>query len=359
MSPNQEFLFHSLFACVATMAFAASFYLLLRRQNAYAVDVNPPLRLRRWTAAFFAASGFSHLWWLFICYSPMSVNNPDGFLICMLLDTVLTVPVLLCTMLVMLQDRKRPLWPIFVASALSFIYLLIINILDVKGTAYLALPALLIFIFFIVLVRAVRQYHRWLLENYADLEHKEAWTTMGVLAAFVLIAVSYGFANDYFFFEVFIELANILLITILLWRVETMQTLEHPVDEVQDITDSDPHFTKLQSLLQLHCVDGQYYLRYDASLTQLADILDTNTHYLSQHFKQQGLTYNTYINSLRIRHFISLYQEAIQSQVVVTASELATKCGFRNYNTFSSAFKQLTGQTVTDWMIDQNSKFNR
>jgi hypothetical protein len=44
-----------LYATGATTAAIACLYLLLRRGNAFAPDVVSPVRLRRWTAAFFAA----------------------------------------------------------------------------------------------------------------------------------------------------------------------------------------------------------------------------------------------------------------------------------------------------------------
>ncbi|MCR4582024.1 MAG: AraC family transcriptional regulator [Prevotella sp.] len=385
MSPYQAFLFHTLFACVATLAFAASLYLLLRRSNGIAPDIDPPVRLRRWTAAFFAAAGASHLWWLFIRYGPMEGDLFDRILLCSALDTVSTAPLLLCTMLVMLQDRRRPLWPIAVMSALTSIYILLIYILGVKTTAFLIPPALLIFIFSLVLARAVRQYDRWLLDNYADLEHKEARISIGVMVAFVLISVVYGFANDYFFFEVLIEVANIPLIVLLLWRVETTQTLtdaagtdaegneavgneavgneavgneaESNDAESIDAEDApgtaDSVYLKLESLLQQHCVDRQYYLQHDASLTQLAKMLGTNRNYLSQHFTLQGQTYNSYINSLRIQHFIRLYEESIRNGQPIAATELATRCGFRSYSTFSRAFKQIVGHPVAEWMEEK------
>ncbi len=358
----QELLFHALFASVATLAFAASFYLLLRRSNAIAPDINAPLRLRRWTAAFFAAVGAGHLWWLFIYYNPHDGDVFERILLCTAFDSVSSAPALLCTLLVSLQDRRRPLWPIAVASALTLIYLLVIYILDIRTTAFLAPPLLLVsFIFCFVLARAVRQYHRWLLDNYADLEHKEVRTIIVGMVAFVLTSASYSLANDYILFAILIEVANVLLIALLLWRVETLQTLEQPAEEAADAedTDADPIYAKMQSLLQLHCIDNQFYLHHDASLSQLAIILNTNTSYLSQHFKQQGLTYNTYINSLRIRHFIALYQKAARTQHTVIASDLAIKCGFKNYNTFSTAFKHFTGQTVTEWVNDQDSRFLR
>ncbi len=355
----QELLLHALFVSVATLAFAASFYLLLRRGNAIAPEIIPPSRLRRWTAAFFAAVGASQLYWLLIRYGFLGSDPFHSTLLCTALDAVSSAPALLCTLMVSLQDRRRPLWPIAVASALTVIYLLVIYILDIRTTAFLAPPLLLIVIFCFVLVRAVRQYHRWLLDNYADLEHKEGRIIIGVMAAFVLTSAAYGLANDYFFFEVLIELTDILLIAVLLWRVETLQTLEEPADDdnIDATADSekvdhrpDSIYEKLQTQLQQYCVDGQYYLKYDASLTLLVQLLGTNRSYLSKYFAQHGMTYNTYINGLRIEHFIRLYQERTAAKRDFTARQLAVESGFRSYSTFSAAFKQIKGQTVADWM---------
>jgi AraC-like DNA-binding protein len=34
----------------------------------------------------------------------------------------------------------------------------------------------------------------------------------------------------------------------------------------------------------------------------------------------------------------------------VSAQQLAYQSGFRNYNTFSTAFKKMKGMTATEWM---------
>ena len=48
-------IFIMLYAVVTAMTMIASCYLLFRQGNAFARDVTPPLRLRRWTAAYLAA----------------------------------------------------------------------------------------------------------------------------------------------------------------------------------------------------------------------------------------------------------------------------------------------------------------
>ena len=54
---REDPLYIMLYAVVAAMAMMASCYLLFRRGNAFAADITPPVRLRRWTAAFFAVHG--------------------------------------------------------------------------------------------------------------------------------------------------------------------------------------------------------------------------------------------------------------------------------------------------------------
>ena len=51
---REDTLFIMLYAVVTATAMLASCYLLFRRANAIAPDITPPVRLRRWTAVFFA-----------------------------------------------------------------------------------------------------------------------------------------------------------------------------------------------------------------------------------------------------------------------------------------------------------------
>ena len=97
------------------------------------------------------------------------------------------------------------------------------------------------------------------------------------------------------------------------------------------------------------------YLGMTAPMTQVPvptaiGLIGVNRSYLSNHFALEGITYNAYINGLRIRHFIKLYHEAVANRQPVTAQQLAHQSGFRSYSTFSAAFKQIMGKTATEWM---------
>jgi len=213
-----------------------------------------------------------------------------------------------------------------------------------QGIYVIALYALLIVYMFF----AVRRYGRWLRDNYADLENKEVWQSLLILAVFVLFSILYICTSGQTrFLTYLLEFVCIIIMALLLWRVETLQSLsESAMPEVEE-----PDLpTKMDTLLKKHCEDKLLYLQNDLTLAQLANAIGTNRTYLSQHFAQQGITYNAYINGLRIRHFVRLYQESVAEGREVTAQQLSSESGYRSYSTFSSTFKQIMGTTVTAWM---------
>jgi len=91
-----------------------------------------------------------------------------------LLDCMTLFPVAIIVLLAMLQDRKRPLWPV----AAMMMPIVVVGAFNVATRSYALLPivyiySLLLCISLIIyMVLALRQYGRWLRDNYADLEHK-------------------------------------------------------------------------------------------------------------------------------------------------------------------------------------------
>ena len=344
------------------MAMMASCYLLFRGGNAFAPDITPPVRLRRWTAAFFAAIALCHLWYLPTYFLSSSDDRMLGYLIAGLLDCMTAIPLAIVVLLVMLQDRRRPLWPVC-----AMVMPLIVgrawcvatrseDLLLVLFTYFTLMSITLV----IYMVRATRQYGRWLRDNFADLEHKEVWQNFVVLAVILLTFAVYSFDIGGLVYEYAMEMNVIILICYLLWRVETLSDLSIPINDMEEetVTTEDMEDNALslslrnniRPLLQQYCIDTQLYLQHDLNLFQLAKAIGTNRTYLSQYFSAHGITYNAYINDLRVRHFISLYHEAAANQRSFTAHQLALESGFRSYRTFSDAFKHMTGRSVTAWM---------
>jgi AraC-like DNA-binding protein len=340
-------------------AAGACLYLLLRRANAFAPDVTPPQRLRRWTAVFFAVMALGHLWYIPSVVSDSSEDFMLGFLIGGLLDCILVIPLPLVVMLCMLQDRRRPLWPVGVTVA-PLVVGVVVCIVTRSGAlmpwlhGYFLLAAIC---FTIYMVRAVRHYGRWLRDNYADLEHKEVWQSFVVLAVIMLMFCYYVVGYDgSMFYEYIIQMCGLLLVVYLLWRVETLQTLTQqtlPVREGSPEVLSDATSEQIDTLLQQRCVDTRLYQQHGLTLSQLAQVIGTNRTYLGLYFVRQNTNYNTYINGLRIQYFLRLYDETVAAGRDFTAQQLASESGYRSYRTFSLAFKQRMGQSVTEWMSDQ------
>lgn len=355
----QDIVFVILYGVVMGLGVAGALYLLLRRSNAIAPEVTPPLRLRRWAAAIMLENVLSHVLWLwYFCHPSIT-----GYVLVCTQDILLLIPIIAGIMLSMLQDRHRPVWPVAVAlvpviglSALNIIY---DNeaFLFWLGIYVIALYALLmVYMYF-----AVRRYGRWIRDNYADLEHKEVWQSYLVMVVFALFSILYICTSGQTkFLTYLLEFVCIIIMGLLLWRVETLQSLsenttaevQEPAEEAQIVSVLQAFPVDIAALLKKHCESKHLYLQHDLSLTQLAQAVGTNHYYLSQYFSQQGLTYNAYINGLRIRHFIRLYEQSVAERRAFSAQQLSSESGYRSYSTFSAAFKQYTGKTVTAWMKD-------
>ena len=92
-NPSWEVIIFLLFyASVAMLSLIASCYLFFRRSNAIAPDVTPPVRLRQWTAAFFAAITLCHLWYLPTYFLSSSSDMAQGYRIAALFDSMTVIP---------------------------------------------------------------------------------------------------------------------------------------------------------------------------------------------------------------------------------------------------------------------------
>lgn len=392
-----------LYGGTAVAAIIACLYLLLRKGNAIAADITPPRRLRRWAAAFFAVTALGHIWWLLFYIFSWDIHSLSYILIC-LLDCMTIPATVYGTLLAMLQDRKRPLWPVVAAvTPLVIVGGLQIAWPDIDFTT----PSLVYFlglyaIFTIYMVIAVRQYGRWLRDNYADLENKEVWLTHTLILVFLLLIVVYGFTDNSIVMSYLVQFTDFILFGLLLWRVETLPQLDEldvvskyqegsltasenlqerllidaqagmdemddmdkieGTDEMEEMVSQEADLLSLKAqtipsnirqLLDEHCVDTQLFLQHDLTLAQLSAAVGINRFYLSQYFSSLGMNYNGYINGLRVNYFISRYHEVVADHQSITAQQLADQSGFHSYRTFSEAFKRVVNQTVSSWMKEQ------
>ena len=376
--PGELVLFFIFYGITGVMPLFAAVYLLLRRGNAFAPNVTPPVRLRRWAAAFFAVAALGHVWWYpFYAYSGEFHSAHDllhspAYVLVVMLDSVTLLTTIAGTLLAMLQDRQRPIWPAFAAMT-PLVVMGALQIRDPDGPfmniAGIYLLSLYV-LFSVYMVFAVRRYGQWLNDNYADLENKKVWLTLVVSLVCLLLLILYTLGDSDTLLIYGLHFVELILFSLLLWRVETLPQLEEPLAVEEACTASAPETCQeptvnsstsnlalpanIEQLLQEHCMDTQLYLEHDLNLSQLAQAVGTNRFYLSQYFSRLGITYNAYINDLRIDHFVRLYREAVAAHQPVVAQQLASDSGYRSYSTFSLAFKQRMGQSVTAWMREES-----
>lgn len=353
----QDIFFMMLYGGATLFAVVACLYLLFTQGNMFLTSVNPSKSLRRWTAAFMAAVAASHAWWVILSIYLLKDDRLMRHIIAITLDRLTFVPLMMVIFLRMLQDRRRPLWPIF-AAMVPLAAISVISIITRSETFewYTKLYSIILCVAFtLYYILAVRNYSHWLRDNYADLQNKEVWQSLMLLACIVLIYAAYATNEGALATEYLSQINTLIIIAFVLWRVETLQLLSPTTEEVyNEEGPKESNAVNIGTLLEQHCKNTQLYLQHDLSLQQLATAIGTNRTYLSAYFAQQDITYNAYINRLRIDHFMQLYSKVAASSHITTAKTIAQQSGFHSYVTFSVAFKKYMGTTVTEWMKEQS-----
>ena len=226
----QDVFFIMLYGMAGFFAMLACVYLLLRRGNAFAEDVRSSCVLRRWTAVFMAAIVASHVWWYVLGTCFLTDDRLVRNITTIILDHVTLVPLTMAVLLAMLQDRRRPLWPWLLAQAPE----VLAAALGIAGRSefwgyqvvhYWQLGVIAVFVVYYII--ALRQYGRWLLDNYADLEHKEVWQSMVFIIVLMAVYMVYTSNAGELVREYLSQIITLVIIAFLLWRVETLQELDN------------------------------------------------------------------------------------------------------------------------------------
>ena len=183
-----DILFTILYSVVMAITLLSGCYLLFSKANAFVPRITPPVRLRRWTGVFLASIAVSQMWYMQLFFLSSSEDIEMADLIGGLMQSVTILPVAIIVLLAMLQDRKRPLWPfaLMIAPAVLGLAACVVSRSKALYPLIYAYDLPLIIGIIIYMVRALRQYGRWLRDNYADLEHKEIWRSFIVLAIILL-----------------------------------------------------------------------------------------------------------------------------------------------------------------------------
>ena len=226
----QDVFFIMLYGMAGFFAMLACVYLLLRRGNAFAEDVRSSCVLRRWTAAFMAAIVASHVWWYVLGTYFLTDDRLVRNITTIMLDHVTLVPLVMAVLLAMLQDRRRPLWPWLLAQAPEVLAAALgiaarSEFWGYEVPHYWQLAVIAVFVVYYII--ALRQYERWLLDNYADLERKEVWQSMVFIIVLLAVYMVYTSNAGELVREYLSQVITLVIIAFLLWRVETLQELDN------------------------------------------------------------------------------------------------------------------------------------
>ena len=245
----QDVFFIVLYWGVALLAVTACLYLLFRRRNLFMHEIAPDspemkrlqlrrprrssLQLRRWTAALMVTMAASHVWWYAIGQWCLTDDWLVRTILVIMLDHATLVPLVMGVLLAMLQDRRRPLW-LWLLMMSPVVTFAVVGI-DERSMLYgYELPhyyqLAMIAVFVVYYIFALRQYGRWLRDNWADLEHKEVWQSLlFAMVLFVIYAV-YTSNMGQMAREYLSQVISIAIIGFLVWRVETLQELPSEED---------------------------------------------------------------------------------------------------------------------------------
>lgn len=95
--------------------------------------------------------------------------------------------------------------------------------------------------------------------------------------------------------------------------------------------------------------EKQPFLIENYSLKDLADELDMHPYQLSSFLNREiGMNFHNYLNQFRVKHCKKLIEQGATQQLNLKG--LASKCGFHNRNTFTSAFKKFTNYTPIEYI---------
>lgn len=91
------------------------------------------------------------------------------------------------------------------------------------------------------------------------------------------------------------------------------------------------------------------FLRYRYAIRNLAEDIQVPAYQLSAYLNQKaGMKFNDYLNRFRVSYCEHLIRTGIMEQLNLKG--LALHCGFKNRNTFASAFKKFTGSTPSRYL---------
>lgn len=352
-------------------------YLIMSVRSAFQEDVEPNPLVRKaagWNALLWAVTyAITFLHPLFEDSPYQEVVENLDIMVCMMV--VPGVAALLLGLLQMEAAIRRYFWlHLLVPVALIVWYILQPQRWMLYATAaYWGCYAIGVVYWF---YRQELKYHRRLMDLYSDMEHHEIRWVYQLVAMFLVYLVLYIVAhlgNGYTMY--YISYAY----SIGLWAVLTYYVDHHacavrfwqgapeaPESEVEPVMEevsmpqeaaagspaeteavaAERDFSWIGERLLKTCEQEGLYLNHDLSIDVLASHLGTNRTYIGRYLASKGLTYYSYINSLRVAYAKQMMDDNEETSL----STIAFQSGFKSDSTFRRAFSEIEKCTPSEYV---------
>lgn len=180
------------------------------------------------------------------------------------------------------------------------------------------------------------------------------------LVIFVLFVGYFGIRQT----QIFIDRPNPIIS-----QVETIDLVENPILNAseQSLIEEDklPKYSKSglneKDSLEIHrklrdlMEKEKLFADPNLNLVELSTKLETNTNHLSQVINSiEKMSFYDYINGLRVSEFMAI--ASLPANQKYTLLHLALECGFNSKSSFNRNFKNKTGQSPSEFLIQENIK---
>lgn len=222
-------------------------------------------------------------------------------------------------------------------------------------------------------IRLERLYTRRLKDLYSDMEHHDVKWAFRLLLYFLLYLVIFIVAHtiNQLSYYYLLFAACIALWFYIVYLVDSHEQQEDfwlgaaeiPALEEEDENPSDTDGLTDKSAadkkesaerdlswvgerLAIKCEETQLYLRHDLTIDRLAKEIGSNRTYISRYLVSKGMSYYSYINTLRVEHA----KQLMESNEKLNLSDITYACGYKNDTTFRRAFMEVEKCTPSEYL---------
>lgn len=97
--------------------------------------------------------------------------------------------------------------------------------------------------------------------------------------------------------------------------------------------------------------DENWFLNPNIDLQSLSNATNTTATFISEVLNLElGISFNTYINNIRIKYVVDALKEQVKDDQILSIEELYIQAGFNSKSTFNRHFKRVMGQTPTKFI---------